>query len=101
MEGYETAIVSRLNDVLPMARQVRPSLILMDVHVGNSDTLGVLRELCADKTAERAPIMMASGMDRSTECLAAGADDFILKPFRPSELVERAAGLISKQDKNP
>jgi DNA-binding response OmpR family regulator len=40
------------------------------------------------------PVVMTSGMDRSDECLDAGADAFILKPFRPSELLERVQGLI-------
>ena len=39
---------------------------------------------------------MTSGMDRSPECLATGADDFILKPFSPSELLTKISGLLSE-----
>jgi CheY-like chemotaxis protein len=39
---------------------------------------------------------MASGMDRSDECLNAGANAFILKPFRPTELLEIAEQFIGK-----
>jgi len=42
--------------------------------------------------------VMTSGMDRSDECLAAGADAFLLKPFRPSEALTVIANLINRQD---
>jgi len=35
-------------------------------------------------------------MDRSAECLAAGADKFVFKPFRPSELLEMIGGLLQE-----
>jgi FixJ family two-component response regulator len=35
--------------------------------------------------------VMASGMDRSDDCMKAGANDFILKPFRPDELISLVA----------
>ncbi|MBL7065463.1 MAG: hypothetical protein ISS49_14820 [Anaerolineae bacterium] len=54
----------------------------------------MLRELRADETLKTTPVMMTSGMDRSAECLAAGADDFLLKPFRPSKVMTMITNLI-------
>ena len=96
LEGYQTVTVSRADDVVPTARQVKPALVLMDVHVSRGDTLEVLRELRANKTLKTVPVVMTSGMDRSGECLDAGADTFILKPFRPSELLTVVADLIGR-----
>ncbi len=94
-EGYEVTVVSWPDDVLPTVRQLMPVLVLMDVHTGRGDTLGVLRDIRADEALERVLVVMTSGMDRSPECLAAGAHDFVLKPFSPSELMTKIADLLS------
>jgi len=97
-EGYKVMVVPWPDDVVPTVRQVMPVLVLMDVHTGHGDTLDVLRELRADEALNRVLVVMTSGMDRSAECLAAGADDFILKPFSPSELLTKIADLITRQN---
>jgi two-component system alkaline phosphatase synthesis response regulator PhoP len=94
LEGYQAIVVTSPDDVVQRAHQVEPALIVMDVHTGNSDTLPVLRELRTNEMLKSVAVLMVSGLDHSTECLAAGADKFMLKPFRPSELLAAAAGLI-------
>lgn len=94
LEGYQTVIVSSADAVLPAARASKPVLILMDVHAGRGDTLSVLRELRADEALKSVAVVMISGMDRADECLACGADRFLLKPFRPSELLAVVSELI-------
>jgi len=98
LEGYQVVVVACREDVVPTARQVRPALVLMDVHISFGDTLGVLRELRADEALKTMPVVMTSGMERSDECLAAGADVFLLKPFRPAEVLATIADLVSKQE---
>jgi DNA-binding response OmpR family regulator len=94
LEGYQAVVVISPDEVVQTARQARPALIVMDVHTRHGDTLPVLRELRADETLKSVAVLMVSGLDRSAECLAAGADKFLLKPFRPSELLAAAAGLV-------
>ena len=98
LEGYNAVILADPHQVIETARQVSPHLILMDVHIGRNDTLDVLQELKSDEALKKVPVMMDSGMDHSSKCLAAGADAFLLKPFRPSELLEKVEGLIGKRD---
>ncbi|RLC63790.1 MAG: response regulator [Chloroflexi bacterium] len=98
LEGYRAVIVLRPDEVVPTARRVKPVLVLMDLHLSRGDTLSVLRELRADETLKAVPVLMTSGMDRSGECLAAGADAFILKPFRPAQLLAMVADLVEGQD---
>ena len=98
LEGYQVVAVPWPDDVMPTVRRVKPALVLMDVHAGRGDTLGVLRELRADEAVKHVSVVMTSGMDRSVECLAAGADTFILKPFSPSELLTKVADLVANQD---
>lgn len=97
-EGYQVVIVSRPDDVLPTVRQVKPVLVLMDVHTERGDTLSVLQELQADEALKKVSVVMTSGMDHSAECLDTGADAFLLKPFRPDELIAIVADLINKSD---
>jgi len=94
LEGHQAVTASSQTDVIPTAHQIEPDLILMDVHVSDGDTLDVLEEIRTDKALKSIPVVMTSGMDRSAECLASGADKFIFKPFRPSELLEVVADLI-------
>lgn len=97
LEGYQAVVVNYREDIVPTALHARPALIVMDVHIARGDTLGVLRELRADETLKTTPVVMASGMDRSAECLAAGANIFILKPFRPSELMAKVTALLEPE----
>jgi DNA-binding response OmpR family regulator len=94
LEGYQAVVVSHADDVMPEVRRSRPILTLMDVHVLDRDMLDVLRELRADEAFKTMPVVMTSGMDLSAECLAAGADAFLLKPFRPAELLKMIGDLI-------
>ena len=98
LEGYQVTVVPWPADVLPAVRQLIPVLVLMDVHTGRGDTLGILREIRADAALDGLLVVMTSGMDRSAECLAAGANEFVLKPFSPSELLAKIADLIAGLD---
>jgi CheY-like chemotaxis protein len=95
-EQYQVVVEPNPDNVVPTVRQVQPILVLMDVHSEQGDTLGVLRTLKADETLKTVPVVMASGMDRSGECLKAGADAFLLKPFRPGELIALVADMVAK-----
>jgi CheY-like chemotaxis protein len=96
LEGHQAVLVENRDSVMPTVHQIKPALILMDVHVSRGDTLGVLEKLRADETLASIPVVMTSGMDRSAECLAAGANKFIFKPFRPSELLSMIVDLIQE-----
>jgi DNA-binding response OmpR family regulator len=97
LEGYQAVITTDPADLMPAARRVKPSLLVMDVHAGREDTIHLLQELKSDEQIKTMPVIMTSGMDRSDECMRAGANAFILKPFRPSELLEIVEALITKQ----
>ena len=96
LEGYQVELVPNPDDVVPAVRRIEPALVLMDVHTGHGDTLDVLRGLRSEEKLRRVPVVMTSGMERSAECLDAGANRFILKPFRPAELVALVAELINQ-----
>jgi DNA-binding response OmpR family regulator len=97
LEGYQAAATTTSVDLMSTVRQIKPVLLVMDVHAGREDTIGALQELKSNETTKAMPVIMTSGMDRSGECLRAGADAFILKPFRPSELLDIVEKLIGKR----
>ena len=87
MEGLQGVICSRADQVVGDMRREQPDVLLMDAHLAEIDSLGILREIKADGGLRRTPVVMVSGMDRSSEFLPAGAAEFVLKPFKPSDLM--------------
>jgi len=95
-EDYQVIVESNPSAVVDVVRQNQPILVLMDLHAKSGDTLGVLKQLRTDDATRSIPVVMTSGMDRSDICLAAGADAFLLKPFRPDELTALVAQILQK-----
>jgi CheY-like chemotaxis protein len=98
MEGYDPVPCTEPDEVVAMVREAQPALVLMDVHIHNQDTLGALGALKADPELGDIPVVMFSGMDRADECLEAGADAFVLKPFRPSQLLDTISRLLETSE---
>jgi len=95
MEGNEVVAVTRPEDIVPAAQAQEPALILMDYHLAGGDSISALRTLKSDAALKDIPVLVTSGMDRELECQKAGAEGFILKPFRPTELLDRISAMIT------
>jgi DNA-binding response OmpR family regulator len=87
IEGYEGLICPRPEDVLNTIEQAQPDIVLMDVHLADVDAINILAAIRVDRIIGQVPVIMTSGMDMEEKCLAAGASAFMLKPFKPSELM--------------
>ncbi|MGH2521471.1 MAG: response regulator [Anaerolineales bacterium] len=85
-DGYSVIVVAEGSLVLEKARQEKPDVILMDVHIGDADGLELLREIRSDPAIQSMPVVMASGLDVEDRCKAAGASAFVLKPYPPEQL---------------
>jgi DNA-binding response OmpR family regulator len=96
LEGYRPVVVTTPEEVIPTVREEEPALVVMDIHIRSKDTLGTLRDLKGDEVLRGTPVIMTSGMDRAAECLDAGADSFVLKPFRPSHLLTQIRELTAR-----
>ncbi len=64
-----------------------PDVLLMDVHLRHTDGMLLLKKIRTNNHLTNLQVLMTSGIDRKTECLQNGANDFILKPFMPDELI--------------
>ncbi len=96
MEGFKTSVCPNPARVIETAQREKPDVILMDYHLAETNSLPLLRQLKADHNLSSIPVVMTSGLDRSEECKQAGAARFILKPFRPAELMTEIRAVLPK-----
>jgi len=87
--GYEVDLVGRGDEVMPLFAAQNPDLILLDVMLPGLNGVEVCK-LIREKSM--VPIVMLSAKGDKQDVVAgleAGADDYMVKPFDPSELVAR------------
>lgn len=88
-EGFETLFCADGELAVDMWRQERPDLVLLDLMLPGKDGI----EICTEIRAESGvPIIMLTARADTNDVvggLEAGADDYIVKPFNPKELVAR------------
>ncbi|MGW3963984.1 chemotaxis protein CheB [Amycolatopsis sp. NPDC005003] len=85
---------------LESARRDPPDLIVADVMMPEMDGLELARRLRAEPGLREVPLIMLSaraGEEATVEGLTAGADDYLVKPFAPSELVARIAAQLERR----
>jgi len=87
MEGLVVAGTPASDRILEGIRAENPDVILMDVFLPGADGMQVLSELRASPDLHGARVVMTSGMDLGDQCLAAGANAFLLKPYTPEQLI--------------
>ncbi len=79
-------------EALAAARRIRPDLILSDVMMPGLDGFELLRAIRADEHLRDVPFVMLSaraGEEARVEGLAAGVDDYLVKPFSARELIAK------------
>jgi diguanylate cyclase (GGDEF)-like protein len=97
--GYEVQVASDGLEALRKAHEIRPELILLDVMMPNMDGFEVAQRLRADPRTRNVSIIMLTAKAMSADKvlgLTAGADDYIIKPFDPIELVARVKGVLRR-----
>ena len=76
MEGLLSAIIDE-----------HPQIALVDVNLRTGSGLDLVREIRHAPEIQDIRILMSSGLNLKQECMQAGADGFIMKPFMPDELI--------------
>ena len=100
LEGYQVATAEDWADIAGAAMKANPDVLLMDYFLPGTDGGKVLMALRSKPGFEHISIIMTSGMDREDECLEAGADAFLLKPYSPDHLLETIRDLSRIDGKN-
>jgi len=86
MSGFEVVALQPDADVPASVQHQSPDVLLLDAHLSRQNGLEVLDAL-RKKDGSKTRVVMISGLDLREQCLARGADGFLLKPFMPDDLI--------------
>lgn len=89
LEGYmvKTPRNQHMDGLLKDLLLERPQVALVDVNLEYANGIDLLREIRQKPEIKGTRILMYSGLNLREECIQAGADGFIQKPFMPDELI--------------
>jgi two-component system KDP operon response regulator KdpE len=96
-EGYEVTDCCSGSEALPMFKQRKPDLVVLDIMLPGKSGYDICREIRATKS--RIPILMLSAKGQEVDKvvgLELGADDYVTKPFSVLELAARAKAQIRR-----
>lgn len=104
LEGeYEVTLQENGAQAMSAAVETGPDLILLDINLPGMNGYDVCRLLKGDARTREIPVIFLTGLDTGPEKVKgfeAGADDYIVKPFYPEELVARVSlHLASRREK--
>jgi len=97
-EGYEAVFCADGSQALQMFKDSKPDLILLDLMLPGEDGISVCKKIKAESGV---PIVMLTARGDTLDVvhgLESGADDYIVKPFKPKELVARIKARLRKED---
>jgi DNA-binding response OmpR family regulator len=101
--GYRTRIASDGPQALEAASDQRPDLVVLDLMLPRIDGLEVMRRLREQDRDRIAVILLTAKGEESDRVigLRLGADDYVVKPFSPAELVARVDAVLRRVDTAP
>lgn len=100
--GHEVTVVEDGMAALKAAREQPVDLALLDIRMPGMSGLDVCRELRAAPETANLPVIMITARSQEGDVevgFAAGADDYIIKPFSPRELSSRVTAVLSRVER--
>lgn len=97
-EGYRTVCAADGRTALDLHRALKPDLVLLDVSMPRMDGWNVLSAI---RSTDTTPVIMVTALDQDLDKLQAlriGADDYIVKPFNPVEVVARTKAVLRRTE---
>jgi DNA-binding response OmpR family regulator len=99
--GYETRLAADGPSALQAAGTERPDLVVLDLMLPGMDGLEVMRRI---RELDRVGVILLTAKGEATDRvigLRLGADDYVVKPFSPAELVARVDAVLRRVDNTP
>jgi two-component system response regulator MtrA len=97
-EGFESHICARGDQAMDEFRAYKPDLVLLDLMLPGMDGIDVCKDI---RSESGVPIVMLTAKGDTIDVvlgLESGADDYIVKPFKPKELVARIRARVRRLD---
>jgi len=97
--GYDADVVGDGPAALAAVGGRRPDLVILDVMLPGLDGLEVMRRLREDAGTRRLAILLLTARSDEADRVAGlqlGADDYIVKPFSPAELIARVGAVLRR-----
>jgi two-component system response regulator MprA len=97
-EGYSVVTAGDGHEALSQAQSQRPNVVVLDWMMPGLDGIEVAKRM---RAVDSAPILMLTARDAvgdRVKGLDSGADDYLVKPFAPAELLARVRALLRRSD---
>jgi CheY-like chemotaxis protein len=97
--GHEVTATANGEEALQQASQLIPDIIIMDVRMPRMTGYDACRAMKADTTLKDIPVMFLSAKGQDSEIQAGldvGAEEYLLKPFAPTQLAERVKVILAR-----
>lgn len=97
--GHEVFAASNGEEAVELAPKVSPELILMDVRMPRMNGYEACRWMKGDPDLMHIPVVFLSAKAKESEIqqgFAAGAEEYLLKPWAPDQLTRRIADILKK-----
>jgi two-component system OmpR family response regulator len=95
-QGWDVLKAGTDAELADLLRQCTPDIVLLDIRLPDQDGLTIARRLRATSTI---PIIMLTGMGSDVDRIVGlelGADDYVVKPFNPRELIARIKAVLRR-----
>lgn len=95
-DGFRTAWARDGREALQLQQAVKPDLVLLDVQMPHLDGWEVLSSL---RQRGATPVIMLTALDSDVDKISAlrvGADDYVVKPFNPTEVIARVRAVLRR-----
>lgn len=103
-EGYQASAASSGEEALRQVQDAPPDLVILDLMMPAMDGLEVCRRLRQDPATASLPIVMLTAKGDEVDRvlgLEIGADDYVVKPFSPKELLARVRAVLRRSRPAP
>ncbi|MEJ2007602.1 MAG: winged helix-turn-helix domain-containing protein [Acidobacteriota bacterium] len=100
-EGFDVESFSAGRDGLEYLRQNSADLVLLDIMLSDLDGIEICKRVRADERLKSLPIIFLTAKGEEIDRvvgLEIGADDYVVKPFSPRELVARVKAVLRRQE---
>jgi DNA-binding response OmpR family regulator len=101
--GYETTVAATGQEAIRHAADDRPDVVVLDLMLPDVDGLEVMRRLRQQDRGRTAIVLLTARAEESDRVigLRLGADDYVVKPFSPAELVARVDAMLRRLEPLP